>query len=283
MSAEIHPVAPHTLVSPRPLSARALRWATVALTVTVWTSAVLFGVYVLAFYALAPISGRMQAWNEVLPRLYEAHAPVATAGMGLHFAAGGVVMLLGAIQLIGAVRARVPALHRWLGRVYVAGALAAGVGGLVFIAAKGTTGGLVMDLGFGLYGVLTLVAAVQTLRHAMARRLAQHRAWAIRLFALAIGSWLYRMDYGFWMMLTGGLGHEDGFTGPFDRVMAFFFYLPNLLVAELFIRSQQPFPTPVIRVTAAVVFAFAALFLLVGTYYFTRFYWAPAIVGALAR
>jgi uncharacterized membrane protein len=258
-----------------------LRAAQLSLATTAWASALLFGLYILAFYALAMLRDDMQAWNNVLPRLYEPHTPVATAGIGLHFATGGVVLVLGAIQLVRRVREAWPALHRWIGRVYVACALAAGIGGLTFIFAKGTIGGTVMDLGFGLYGVLTVLAAVQTLRHARARDIAVHRAWAIRLFALAIGSWLYRMEYGFWLLLTGGLGHERGFSGPFDHVMAFFFYLPNLLVAEVLIRSRGGIRSPALRFGAAGVLSIATLFLLVGTYYFTRYYWGPAIVTAL--
>jgi uncharacterized membrane protein len=257
-----------------------LRFARVSLTATVWTSALLFGVYILAFYALAVVRGDMEAWNEVLPRLYEPNTPVATSGIALHFATGGVVLVLGAIQLLRSVRDAWPALHRWIGRVYVVCALAAGLGGLTFIAAKGTIGGTVMDLGFGLYGVLTVLAAVQTFRYARARDLERHRAWAIRLFALAIGSWLYRMEYGFWMLLTGGLGHAEGFSGPFDQVMAFFFYVPNLLVAEVFIRSRGTLGSPALRLGAAGAMSLATVFLLVGTYYFTRYYWGPAIVRA---
>lgn len=257
-----------------------LRAAQVSLAATSWASALLFGVYILAFYALAIVRGDMQAWNDVLPRLYEPHTPLATSGIGLHFATGGVVLVLGAIQLVRSVRETWPALHRWIGRIYVTCALAAGIGGLTFIAAKGTIGGTVMDLGFGLYGVLTILAAVQTFRHARARNIAVHRAWAIRLFALAIGSWLYRMEYGFWMMLTGGLGHGQGFSGPFDQVMAFFFYLPNLLLAEVIIRSRGGIASPTLRFGAAGVMTIATLFLLVGTYYFTRYYWGPAIERA---
>lgn len=36
-----------------------------------------------------------------------------------------------------------------------------------------------------------------------------------------------------------GLGHTGHFSGPFDIVMAFFFYVPNLLVAELFLRASK--------------------------------------------
>ena len=71
-----------------------------------------------------------------------------------------------------------------------------------------------MDIGFGLYGALMVLAAIQTFRYARARSLSRHRTWALRLFALAIGSWLYRMDYGFWLLLGGGRATPMIFTGP---------------------------------------------------------------------
>jgi len=274
------PAAPVPLEG-RSLSAAVLRWSARALVATVWISATLFGLYILAFYAGALAEGEMEAWNRVLPRLYESDTPAATAGIGLHFAAGGIILALGCIQLIGAVRDRFPAVHRWTGRVYVTASLLAGVGGLTFILAKGTIGGAAMDAGFGLYGVLTVLAAAQTIRHARAGRMEAHRAWALRLFALAIGSWLYRMDYGFWLLLTDGAGHAQDFTGPFDRVMAFWFYLPNLLVVEAFVRGRRVTARPAVRLAAAGVLAAATGFLLLGTYYFTKFYWGPAILDRL--
>lgn len=265
----------------RDLSAAVLRWSAVALVATVWLSATLFGLYILAFYAGALAEGEMERWNGVLSGLHDPETPVATAGIGLHFAAGGLILVLGCIQLMGRVRARFPAFHRWVGRVYVVSALLAGVGGLAFIAQKGTIGGPVMDVGFGLYGVLTVTAAVQTFRHARAGRMGAHRAWALRLFALAIGSWLYRMDYGFWMILADGAGHAPGFQGPFDRVMAFAFYLPNLAVVEAFLRARRRAVSPALRLATAGVLTAATGLVLVGTYYFTRVYWGPAILDRL--
>ncbi len=191
------------------IDAQILKWTSRLLTITVWVSAALFGLYILAFYASALYRGNMEQWNEVLPGLYERNSLAATSGIGLHFAAGGIILLLGSIQLIEPVRVRFPAFHRWVGRVYLLASLFAGLGGLVFIFLKGTIGGIVMDIGFGLYGILMLVAAIQTYRHAVARNLDKHRAWALRLYALAIGSFLYRMDYGFWIMLTDAWGKSD--------------------------------------------------------------------------
>ncbi len=258
----------------------AFRWSGTALVGTVWTSATLFGMYIVAFYVGALADGQVAKWNQNLPGLYEPHSPGATSGLGVHFLAGGVILILGCIQLIGRVRSRWPALHRWLGRIYVSAALLAGLGGLTFILVVGTIGGPMMDVGFGLYGALMVVAAVQAYRYARARSLNLHRAWALRLFALAIGSWLYRMDYGFWLLLGGGRGHTHNFQGPFDQVMAFFFYLPNLALVEVFIRTRYT-ASPKIRLAAASLFAGATGFLLLGTYYFTKLYWGPAILHRL--
>jgi hypothetical protein len=259
-------------------SAAALRWAARALVCVVWVSAAIFGLYILAFYAGAVSDGAPDRWNQALPRLYEPHELLATIGIGAHFATGTILLLLGPIQLIGAVRERVPRLHRWTGRLYASAAFITGLGGLAFMARSGTIGGMPMNIGFGLYGALMVLAAVEAVRHARARRFVEHRAWAIRLFALAIGSWLYRMDYGIWRMLADGAGHTRAFDGPFDVVMAFFFYVPNLIVAEAFIRARQFRAGAATRLTAALLLSGATVFLAVGTYYFTAYHWGPSIL-----
>ncbi len=139
-----------------------------------------------------------------------------------------------------------------------------------------------MSIGFALYGVLMFVAAIETYRHAVAGRVDTHRTWALRLYALAIGSWLYRMDYGFWVLLTDGLGHTHSFSGWFDYVMDFFFYLPNLLVVEAFIRADRYKASPILRLSASLVLLLAMGFLGLGTYYFTLYYWGPAILRYLS-
>jgi hypothetical protein len=259
-----------------------LRWSWLSLAASAWISAGLFGLYILAFYAAAWYDGGMQKWNEMLPGLYDPGSPASTAGIGAHFVAGGVILALGSIQFISAIRARLPAAHRWVGRVYVSAAILAGVGGLSFIAIRGTIGGPVMNLGFGIYGVLTVLCAIQAIRYARARQFDAHRVWALRLFALAIGSWLYRMDYGFWYLFMGGAGHADDFRGPFDQVMVFFFYVPNLIVAEMALRSARKNASVSRKVAATGVYVAATGYLLVGTYYFTKYYWGPAIWKRIA-
>ena len=263
------------------LPARLLGWSGAALAATAWLSAAFFGTYIVFFYAGAIAVGTPAQWNANLPGLFDPRAPMGTAGIAAHFVAGGIILLLGPIQLIARIRVAAPAFHRWAGRIYVLAAFIAGLGGLTFIAANGTIGGPAMSVGFAGYGVLIVAAAVQTWRHARARRrpgrLALHRAWAIRLFALAIGSWLYRMDYGFWFLFTGGAGHTPDYRGWFDLLMDGAFYLPNLLIAESFIRARAAPGRPALQLAASGTLAGLAAFIALATYQFARLYWLPGI------
>ena len=263
------------------MPARLLRWSGTALAASAWLSAAFFGAYIVFFYAGAIAAGTPAQWNANLAGLFVPRAPLGTAGIAAHFAAGGIILLLGPIQLLTRIRVAAPAFHRWAGRLYVLAAFVAGLGGLTFIAVNGTIGGPAMSFGFAGYGALMVLASVQTWRHARALRqpgrLALHRAWAIRLFALAIGSWLYRMDYGFWFLFTGGAGHTHDYRGWFDLIMDGAFYLPNFLIAESFVRARAAPGRPDLQLGAAALFAGLAAFIALATYQFARIYWLPGI------
>lgn len=272
---------PSKKISSASLPSRLFDYSSRALAITTWLSCGLFGLYILVFYAGALASHSAARWNTSLPGLYSGSRTAATLGIGIHFAAGGVILALGFIQLLEVIRIRAPALHRWLGRIYVTAAAAAGLGGLIFIAVAGTIGGTIMNMGFGIYGVLMVFSALQTYRYARRRQLDTHRAWAIRLFALAIGSWLYRMEYAFWFLFAHRLGHTHGFHGPFDAVMAFFFYLPNLLIAESYLRSRSA-AAPAAKFAGAFVMSVAVCLLMMATYFFATKYWWPAMITGTA-
>jgi hypothetical protein len=264
---------------PADLSGGALKASAIALVVATWISSAIFGAYIFAAYGGALRDGALERWNDVLPQLYRPTSPLAAIGIGIHFATGAILLLLGPIQLIGAVRRKAPAFHRWTGRIYVGAAFLAGAGGLTHILLKGTTGGMLMNVGFGIYGGLMVLSSVQAVRHAMARRIEQHRAWAIRLFALAVGSWLYRVEYGLWQGFMGEVGHTDAFDGWFDMIMIFFFYVPNLIIAELFIRARKDQAAPAVRVGSTVALSLTAALVAYSTYLFTIYAWGPPIVA----
>jgi uncharacterized membrane protein len=230
------------------------------------TSGLQFCLYIALIYLIPLFGGNLEMWHlSLLPGLFDEHNSGSTISIGMHFATGALVMVLGCVQLLGMVRARWPRVHRWIGRVYVVAALLTALGGLGFIVLRGTVGGGAMDVGFGLYGILMVLSAIQTIRYARGRDFRSHRIWAIRLFALVIASWLYRLEYGLWGLLDFQ-GRTMDFRGWFDLVMDFFFYLPNLALAELYLRAERSNGSNVLRTVTLLALSLASAVVGAGVY-----------------
>jgi uncharacterized membrane protein len=146
----------------------------------------------------------------------------------LHVAGAATALLTGAFQFIGAIRVRAPGVHRWLGRIYVLGCLAGGVGG--FVMAFGSTAGPVATVGFASLALCWIYANVQGWRLAMARRFPEHRAWMIRSFAMTFAAVTLRL-YTPILPLTG-MSDMDGY-----RLTAYIAWIPNLILVELYLRG----------------------------------------------
>ncbi len=167
------------------------------------------------------------------------HTPgggLANLAIFSHMMLGAAIMVLAPPQLSARLRARWPRIHRATGYAIFIGAVATALGGLAYIALRGTVAGTMMDAGFALYGGLILAAAVQAVRLARARDFARHREWALRLFVLVMGSLIYRLHYAGWYLLTDGLWSTPELDGPFDQVQYFAFYLPYLAALEIWLR-----------------------------------------------
>lgn len=173
-----------------------------------------------------------------LSRVFAGTMPISNASLAVHMVAGAVLTIGAPLQALPMLRRRRPELHRRAGYVLAALAAATGFAGLVYIALEGTVGGWWMSLWFAIYGALMIWAAVNTVYYALCKDLSRHFAWAIRFVILAVGSWIFRMHYALWEITTGGIASNDGFTGTFDRVQVFAFFLPYLLIAEIIIRRS---------------------------------------------
>ncbi|MBO9433945.1 DUF2306 domain-containing protein [Ruegeria sp. R13_0] len=171
--------------------------------------------------------------------LFADDARVGNAAMMLHIGAGTVLVALVPLQLIRAVRLRFNRFHRMLGAVLIALALVTGLAGMTYIPLRGTIGGPVMSAAFFLYGLCLFTSALMLARMARVRNRAGHWAWGLRLFWLALGSWLYRVHYTLWYLLTGGVGSEPDFSGPFDLVQNFAFFVPYLLMVQIWILRKR--------------------------------------------
>ncbi len=184
---------------------------------------------------------RMNAQEEIsASRLHHAGQWWSNLAIYGHMVSGGLLTILVPLQLIGSLRQRFPIFHRCMGYTLAVLAVVTGVGGLFYILWQGTIGGWVMNIGFGLYGLLILVAAIYTVKLARHRD-PGHREWALRLVVLALGSWLYRVHYGIWYLLTDGMYSEPDFSGAFDIIQTFAFYLPYLLLLEIWMRSRPSY------------------------------------------
>ncbi|NIK46202.1 hypothetical protein FHS46_000519 [Variibacter gotjawalensis] len=245
-------------------------------------SGAFFATYILLYFGGSFFRGHATLWNAGHPGLFDAATPLTTLFMATHLLSGAGILLLGPIQLLTRPRGTVSLLHRCAGRLYVLLAVIVGVVGLTFTLVKGTVGGPPMTFAFGISGVLILVAAERTFTYARARRTELHRTWAIRLFALAIGSWVYRMEYGLWYLAgLRHVGHTSTFTGWFDQIMNFFFYVPNLIVAEWIIRKWETIDRPARRFGAAAVLLTTSILVGVVTASVVAGRWAPRVVKAL--
>lgn len=229
------PVRREASRSTRWLSAAAAAWFAVA-AFGQW----LFVAYIIGFYGRTLATGRMQDWNQILP---EGHVPGDTVGnlmVAVHILLAAVVMGGGALQLVPAIRRRWPRFHHWNGRVYLAAVFLVAVAGLYMVLVR--KGGLeVMQFGILLNAAVVLTCAALTLRHAIARRIASHRRWALRLFLAASGVWFFRIGLMFWIVANQGpVGFDpETFTGPFLVFLSFAQTLVPLAVLELYLRIRD--------------------------------------------
>jgi uncharacterized membrane protein len=155
--------------------------------------------------------------------------------LAVHAAAAATALLVGPLQFRSQLRARRPKLHRVLGRVYVTGCLVGGVTGLLL--ALGATTGLVSTAGFGSLALVWLFTTAKAWRLAVRRELAQHREWMIRSFALTFAAVTLRVYLPIAQTLP--VEPEDAY-----RAISFLCWVPNLLVAEVYLRTRRATPGP---------------------------------------
>ncbi|APZ99407.1 hypothetical protein BWQ93_13615 [Sphingopyxis sp. QXT-31] len=237
----------------------------------------LFTAFILLFYYPSSLSGDFAAWNA--KPLIKGFVPGDTAGnlfFAVHVLMAAVITLGGLVQLIPAIRGRWPAVHRWNGRLYLISALALALGGLWLTWGRGTWLNLTGAVGITLDALLILTFAALAWRAARARRFAEHRRWAIRLFVVASAVWFMRVGYMVWGLATGGAGIGKAMDGPFDLFLAFANSLLPLAVAELYLRAGAH-GTPLARRSTAALLGLSGLIILAGSAGAWMMMWSPYI------
>jgi uncharacterized membrane protein len=156
---------------------------------------------------------------------------VRILGIYSHVLFGGIALALGPFQFRRGLLLRSRPLHRRLGLAYVIASALTGVSGMYM--ALYSHGGLVTHLGFGILGFLTLMTALKPYFHIRAREVAPHREWMIRNYALLFAAVTLRIELP--LLAISFQAFE-----PAYRIVSWFCWVPNLLVAEWYIRRSRP-------------------------------------------
>lgn len=153
----------------------------------------------------------------------------------LHTIPGLLFAILGPLQFMGPIRRRVPAVHRWSGRVFVLIGITSGVAAFL-MTLRFPIWGMTLNTAISLVSSVFMVFAfVQALVHVRARRFGLHREWMIRGFATGMAVALFRVMLN---DILPAMGVED-FTTRWNIVVTISF--PILLgFAEFWIRATRP-------------------------------------------
>lgn len=151
-----------------------------------------------------------------------------TVGILTHVFGAALALLLGPLQFAERWRRVKPAVHRNLGRAYLAlGVLPGGVAGLYM--AFHAYGGATAQLGFAVLAVWWLATACLAYVTVRRRDFVAHRAWMIRNFACTFAAVTLRIQLG----SSFGLGIDFDVFYP---IIAWSSWVPNLIAAELLLR-----------------------------------------------
>jgi len=159
-------------------------------------------------------------------------------GLYIHAFAIMFPLIIGPVQFFlrrltpEARRAKYLPLHRWLGRIYVTGALIGGLVGLYL--AIFAFGGFVSALGFGFLAVLMITSTSIAYIRIREGNEFSHKEWMTRSYALIFAAVTLRLLLG---IFQGAFGIE---AMPAYQATAWFSWVPNLIVAEIInIRRRQ--------------------------------------------
>jgi hypothetical protein len=153
-----------------------------------------------------------------------------------HIIPGLVFVVFGPLQFVAGLRRRRPALHRWTGRVVLASGLVIGVTALI-MSPRMAIGGAVESAATIVFGLLFLFALGKGFAAIRARRVAEHRRWMIRAYAIGLGVATVRPIVGVFFA-TSRLTHLT--PHDFFGIAFWLGFLLSLGATEAWIRFLQP-------------------------------------------
>ena len=201
----------------------------------------LFLVYITGFYGPPVLRGTLADWSkhrEVIDG-YVTGDSVGNLQFGIHVLMAAILTFGGVLQLWPALRNRVRGFHRWNGRVFVAVALVAAIGGLWLVWVRGSRLGVASSSGITVNAALIMILVGFAWQAARRRDFASHRRWAVRAFLAVSGVWFLRVGImAFGLIATGLLGLPESLSMGFFDLWSFGSYLLPLMIYELYWRAE---------------------------------------------
>jgi uncharacterized membrane protein len=175
-------------------------------------------------------SGRFVAvFNGLWPFIDPGIRSVVSAFPGralTHMLIAPLALVLGPFQFMSSIRAKAPRVHRYIGRIYVASCVIAGLAG--FATALHASGGPVAGWGFGILAVLWVGSTLGGLWAAMRRSFELHRLLMRLSYAMTFGAVTLRLQIPIGFML----GYSD--YPAMSVWLAYTSWIPNVLAVLVY-------------------------------------------------
>ncbi len=150
----------------------------------------------------------------------------------VHIIGSSIALASGPFLFLEKIRIKRAWLHRRMGKFYFIGILFGGLSGL-FLAFY-ATGGMLAKSGFGMLAIIWLLTGIRAYSLILQKKVDQHRSWMIRNYSLSLGAVTLRMWLPLFLILFGGKNFETSYA-----IISWLSWVPNLLIAELFINRMN--------------------------------------------
>lgn len=257
---------------------RALRRSAIAWFAVAAVGQIGFVVMILVHYAYNTALGNFAGWNtKPLIKGYVEGDAAGNAMFAVHVLLAAVMTFGGLMQLVPAIRARAPALHRWNGRLFLVLAILMALSGLWLTGVRQTYLSVVSAVAVSIDGVLILAFVAIAWRYAVLRRISDHRRWALRVFMVVSGVWFLRVGIMAWVIAAGGVGMNKTMSGPADIVLQFGAYLIPLIMLEGYFVAQRSRSATTKRMMAGLIAGMTGV-TAIGVFGTVAFMWLPYII-----
>jgi len=200
----------------------------------IYKSLVVISSVSVAFYALM-VYGFLELGIAVHPDMketFKAHS----MGIYVHIFPSLIALALGPFQFNEKLRTHRIHIHRLIGKIYLLCVLIGGISGLYM--AQYSVGGIVSHTGFTLLSILWITSGYKAYKSIITQKITAHYNWMVVNFALTFAAVTLRLGLG--------IGFASGIPfNVFYPLLAWFCWVPNLLVALIKIKLRYQIPSEI--------------------------------------